>query len=305
VRRPPVIISVLLAALTLAACGSDSSTDSSATEPTSAPETTITDGTLVPLARPDDSAKPTVDVPTEIPTELVVTDLTVGTGRAAADGDLVVVDYVGVRTADGTEFDNSYERGQPFDVQLGRGSVIAGWDQGLVGAQAGGRRQRDIPADLAYGDNPPAGSILQPGDALTFVIDVRAVVPAPDPADAPRDLAVDPSQGATEVSTTDVVIGEGEPLEVGQTAIVNMLLLKGDDTSVLYDTWEQGQPFVIEVVEGGSLPGFLDALPGMKVGGQRVIVMPPDSAFGPDGNDQLGLPADTDLIAVVELEGAF
>ena len=54
---------------------------------------------------------------------------------------------------DGTEFDNSYDRGQPFPVVLGTGSVIPGWDEGLVGAQAGARIQLDIPAELAYGDS--------------------------------------------------------------------------------------------------------------------------------------------------------
>ena len=90
-----------------------------------------------------------------------------------------------MRSADGTEFDNSYDKGQPLPVKLGAGSVIKGWDQGLVGAQAGERLQLDIPADLAYGDNP-SGEIIQPGDALSFVIDVLAVVPATTAADQPQ-----------------------------------------------------------------------------------------------------------------------
>jgi len=121
--------------------------------------------------------KPEVAIPDEIPTELVVTELSPGEGPEAADGDTVVVHYVGVRSEDGTEFDNSYDRGAPFPVIVGSGSVIAGWDQGLVGAQAGSQIQLDIPADLAYGDNPQGG-IIQPGDALTFVIDVVSVTPA-------------------------------------------------------------------------------------------------------------------------------
>ncbi|MGZ8253771.1 MAG: FKBP-type peptidyl-prolyl cis-trans isomerase, partial [Burkholderiaceae bacterium] len=67
------------------------------------------------------------------PTELVVTDITEGEGAAAEEGDTVVVHYVGVRSEDGTEFDNSFDRGEPFTVTLGAGGVIAGWDEGLVG----------------------------------------------------------------------------------------------------------------------------------------------------------------------------
>lgn len=120
--------------------------------------------------------KPTVDLPAESPTELQVTTLVEGEGPEASEGDTVTVHYVGVLSADGTEFDNSYDRGSPFPVLLGGGGVIEGWDEGLVGVQAGERVQLDIPADLAYGDtgSPPA---IQPGDALTFVIDVLAVTP--------------------------------------------------------------------------------------------------------------------------------
>ena len=139
-----------------------------------------------------------------------------GTGYAAAGRRHLVVDYVGVRTADGVEFDNSYERGIPYDFPLGQGRVVAGWDQGLIGIQVGTRRQLDVPTDLAYGDNPPGGSVIQPGDALTFVIEARAVVPAPDPADAPTDLAFEPSVGATELAVVDVVVGTGEPIAAGR-----------------------------------------------------------------------------------------
>lgn len=121
--------------------------------------------------------KPDVEVPAEAPTDLVISVLSPGDGPEAAAGDTITVDYVGVRTEDGTEFDNSYESGTPFTFQLGSGSVIDGWDLGLVDAQAGSQIQLDIPAELAYGDDP-RGDVIQPGDALTFVIDVRAITPA-------------------------------------------------------------------------------------------------------------------------------
>ena len=122
--------------------------------------------------------KPEVEVPAEMPGELVVTELSAGDGPVAEAGDTVLVHYVGVRTEDGTEFDNSYDRGQAFPVSpVGSAPVIQGWNDGLVGAQEGSRIQLDIPADLAYGDTPP-GDPIQPGDALTFVIDVISVTKA-------------------------------------------------------------------------------------------------------------------------------
>src|SRR4051812_38421218 len=165
-RRPLLAVAAVVGALALAACGSSGTGSTNGTTPASVPLGTITS-----------VAKPPVSLPATMPTSLVSTVVTPGSGPAAAAGDLVVVNYVGVRSADGTEFDNSYDKGSPFTVTLGAGSVIQGWDQGLVGTQAGERLQLDIPADLAYGDNPQ-GDVIKPGDALSFVIDVVAVVPA-------------------------------------------------------------------------------------------------------------------------------
>jgi peptidylprolyl isomerase len=133
-------------------------------------ETAPVDTTPVP-------PKPEVQIPDELPTELKVTTLSPGEGPAAAVGDTVVVHYVGVRSVDGVEFDNSYDRGSSYPVTLGVSSVIQGWQDGLIGAQAGSQIQLDIPADLAYGDGG-SGDIIRPGDAITFVIDVMSVTPA-------------------------------------------------------------------------------------------------------------------------------
>ncbi len=117
-----------------------------------------------------DAAVPEVQLPEVLPDDLVISTLIAGTGPEAAEGDTLNVHYVGVRSEDGTQFDTNFG-GSTFPVTLGTGSVIQGWEEGLIGAQEGGRYQLDIPADLAYGDRG-SGSIIQPGDALTFVVDV-------------------------------------------------------------------------------------------------------------------------------------
>lgn len=121
------------------------------------------------------SSKPAVELPTETPTELVITDLIEGNSDPAKPGDTLAVRYVGVLSKDGTEFDSNWDAAEPFPVVLGTGSVIAGWDQGLVGVKAGGRRQLDIPSDLAYGDTGSGSGVIGPGEALTFVIDVVSI----------------------------------------------------------------------------------------------------------------------------------
>lgn len=137
-----------------------------------APTTTVSVST-VPVSTLPTPDKPEVSLPAELPTELVVTELIAGSGREVVAGDTVEVHYIGVLSADGTEFDNSYDRGTPFPVTVGSSKVIVGWHQGLVGVQAGGRYQFDIPAELAYGDVEQGP--IPANSPLTFVVDIMSV----------------------------------------------------------------------------------------------------------------------------------
>jgi len=116
--------------------------------------------------------KPEIDFPGgEPPTELQVTDVTVGEGDEATSGRTAVVHYVGVAFSTGEEFDASWNRGDPFAFPLGAGAVIAGWDRGVQGMKVGGRRKLVIPPDLGYGDRG-AGAAIAPGETLIFVVDL-------------------------------------------------------------------------------------------------------------------------------------
>ncbi len=116
--------------------------------------------------------KPEIDFPEgPPPTDLEITDITVGSGAEAKAGDQVLVHYVGVAHSTGEEFDASYNRGAPLDFPLGAGRVIAGWDQGVQGMKVGGRRQLVIPPHLGYGDRG-AGGVIKPGETLIFVVDL-------------------------------------------------------------------------------------------------------------------------------------
>ena len=295
----------------LAACGddstaSDATTATSAATATTAPVASSDTGSAGGTAPASTVApvKPEVKLPATLPTELVVTDVTEGTGTEAADGDTVVVRYVGVRSEDGKEFDNSYDRGTPFPVTLGVGQVIEGWDKGLVGIKPGGRRQLDIPADMAYGDQPPSTDVIQPGDALSFVIDVVAVIPKVDPADAP-DITIPPTPNTTEQKSTDLIVGQGADIQPGQTVAVQLLAFSAADGKLLDSSWKQGTPLTFLPGAGQLPPGVEKAVEGMKIGGRRQVQIPFADAFGASGNTDLGLPASTDLIMVLDLVGAY
>jgi peptidylprolyl isomerase len=119
--------------------------------------------------------KPEIDFPGGTPpTELEITDLSVGDGPEAVPGQRVRVHYVGVAFSTGEEFDASWNRGDPLEFALGAGQVIPGWDQGVAGMRVGGRRQLVIPPHLGYGDRG-AGRVIKPGETLIFVVDLLAV----------------------------------------------------------------------------------------------------------------------------------
>jgi FKBP-type peptidyl-prolyl cis-trans isomerase FkpA len=106
-------------------------------------------------------------------TELVSEDLVVGEGDEPKTGDTVSVHYTGTLT-DGTKFDSSVDRGDPFSFSLGAGGVIQGWDEGVVGMRVGGKRKLTIPSDMAYGEQgrPP---VIPPNATLIFEIELLAI----------------------------------------------------------------------------------------------------------------------------------
>jgi peptidylprolyl isomerase len=117
--------------------------------------------------------KPPVDVPSDqSPSyQLELEDLTVGDGEEAVSGRIVEVHYVGVSWKTGEQFDASWDRGSTFKFGLGKGQVIAGWDQGVAGMKVGGRRRITIPPMLAYGKRG-AGGVIGPDETLIFVVDL-------------------------------------------------------------------------------------------------------------------------------------
>jgi peptidylprolyl isomerase len=199
--RTRTIALLAVAALGTAACGSDNNTASTDAAPAAAPPAaTVTQpdvtvespaATTATSTTPADATKTTASGPKSVskdlktkpaipkqsgnpPKKLVIKDIVKGTGKTAKAGAVVSVQYVGVDYKTGEQFDASWDRGQPFQFQLGAQSVIPGWDQGVAGMKVGGRRQLTIPPDLAYGPQgqPPA---IGPSATLVFVIDLVSV----------------------------------------------------------------------------------------------------------------------------------
>ncbi len=130
--------------------------------------------------------------PVKFPDGLQMIDLKPGDGQTVKKGDSISVQYTGWLSS-GTKFDSSRDRGQPFDVTIGQGQVIPGWDEGVPGMKVGGQRKLIIPSSLGYGaQGAPQGCgttqpcTIPPNATLVFLVEVVADKgPAPSPSPSP------------------------------------------------------------------------------------------------------------------------
>jgi len=110
--------------------------------------------------------------------------------RKSKEGDVLSIHYAGKLAVDGTQFDSSYDRGQPFVFQLGKKQVIPGWEKGTLDMCVGEKRRLNIPADLAYGDMG-AGDRIPPKSDLVFDIELINIDSTPAQANVFKDIDAD------------------------------------------------------------------------------------------------------------------
>ncbi len=121
-----------------------------------------------------DNGKPTITVPSGVaaPTSLVVQPLIKGTGAVVEAGQTVSVHYTGVIWDAGKQFDSSWDRNAPLETVIGKGQVIAGWDEGLVGQTVGSQVLLVVPPDKGYGTTGTSDGSIKGTDTLVFVVDI-------------------------------------------------------------------------------------------------------------------------------------
>ncbi len=164
------IVIAIIAAVGLLVISQTSSSSSSSSTPTAASTPTSSgagNSVLCASQPPALTGVKDADV-----TELKLEDKIIGSGAEAVSGKTVVMNYIG-RLVDGTQFDASCGKGDPFQFILGAGQVIGGWDQGIVGMKAGGIRRLIIPSSLGYGAGGQGP--IPPNAALIFDVELVAV----------------------------------------------------------------------------------------------------------------------------------
>lgn len=186
-------------------------------------------------------------------TKLKIEDTKIGQGDAVETGDEVWVNYTGT-LMNGHVFDtNKKEGGKPFHVTVGAGQVIRGWDEGLPGLKVGGFRTLSVPANMAYGNKGQSG--IPPNSDLIFKVECLDILKKRD---------------ANIINAKDISVGTGRQAKKGDTVTIDYVALA--DGEQFED--QKNVKFKIGA-DQIAIPGFDEAVVGMKVGGKREIKIPP------------------------------
>lgn len=229
------------------------------------------------------------------PSGLKYYDLIIGEGNSPEKGDKVIVHYTG-KLEDGTIFDSSKERNEPFTFSLGLGRVIKGWDEGLSTMNVGGKRTLIIPPDLGYGSKG-AGGAIPPNATLIFEVELLEIKkPFVD-----KDFELPGEETLTDsgMIMIDHIIGDGIQPQKGDIVIVHYTgkLESGKQFDSSHD---RGNPFEFRLGIGRVIKGWDEGLSTMNVGGKRTLIIPPYLGYGSRGAGGV-IPPNATLIFEVEL----
>jgi peptidylprolyl isomerase len=218
-----------------------------------------------------------------------------GKGKLINKGDKVRLHYRGT-LVDDRPFDNSYDRGQPFEFIVGMGQVIEGWDKAFLNLHGGDKVKLTIPPDLGYGNTPMPK--IPEGSFLVFDLEILEVFPD----FAPKPFSLKGKEKKTTASGLEYYIieeGIGNAPVRSKTVEVHYtgFLENGDifDSSVL-----KGQPISFRLGVGMVIPGWDEGIGLLKPGGKALLSIPYQLAYGENGRPPK-IPAKARLIFNVEL----
>jgi peptidylprolyl isomerase len=233
---------------------------------------------------------------TETESGLQYFDIEVGDGLEAVEGSVVSTDYViWVQGEDEEVFISASGDRGPATFTLGQGDMVfPGWDEGATGMKAGGKRYLVIPADLALGE--VGGGDIPPGATLIMEIEMVEVL---EPVVMTEVDEADYTVTESGLKYYDIVEGDGETPETGQTVVVHYTGWLEDGTK-FDSSLDRGQPFSFALGTGGVIPGWDEGVSTMTVGTIRQLVVPAELGYGDAGAGGT-IPPGATLIFEVEL----
>lgn len=283
--RVLMLVVVFSLAVSLTACKA-----TAATEPPPTPTP------LPPTATPAPGVTTvTLDGATVTASGLQYLEITPGTGKFPEDGDIIYMRYI-ASLPDGTVMVDTFTSGEKVNTVVGKGILLPGWEEGLRLMKVGGRSKFVIPPDLAFGEtgsgNIPANS------QIIIEMELLSSEPAPMPTEVAENKLTTTASG---LKYYDIKEGEGPEA------------VKNATVSTIYTIWvktESGYDYIgaadfdspLEFVVGSSdvvFAGWSEGMIGVKPGGKRLLIVPPDLALG--DQEYEGIPANSTLVLEVGL----
>ncbi|MFQ5512305.1 MAG: FKBP-type peptidyl-prolyl cis-trans isomerase [Candidatus Krumholzibacteriia bacterium] len=220
-----------------------------------------------------------------------------GEGERPRPGDILGLIYV-ASYVDGGEFDRYQDREEPYRFRLGSQQVLPGLEEGVAGMRVGGKRILRIPPELAFENGERPSTV--PADAwVRMEVELVDIIPSPPAPEPWSDEGFEIMVTETGLQYVDFKVGEGDVPEMGNTIVVRYSGFLDDGT--LFDTtYFRGVPIAFVLGEGGLVPGWLEGLLTMRVGGQRKLIIPPYLGYGEKGFKKR-IPPNATLIFDIEL----
>lgn len=219
-----------------------------------------------------------------------------GSGEQAAVGSRVKVHYTG-KLEDGTQFDSSLDRGEPFAFELGAGMVIKGWDEGIALMRVGDKVTLKIPADLGYGERG-AGGVIPPNATLIFDVELLEVMP---PIKIEEFEVKNKVSSKTESGLEFILVEEGSGTKATPGNTVNVHYTGYLEDGTIFDSsLKRDQPFSFVLGMGKVIKGWDEGIALMKEGDKARLIIPASLGYGESGAGGV-IPPNAVLIFDVEL----